>query len=75
MAEKKQLKPLAELRTLDATALEQKISELRAQLVEQQRAHAAQELPSTAAITKLRKQIAQAHTLLGEHKRTQKEEK
>jgi ribosomal protein L29 len=70
MADKKQkLKTVEELRTLDEQALTSKLAELKQQLVEQHRAHAAQELPSAHVIGKTRKEIAQILTLLGEAKR------
>lgn len=83
MAEKKQAKSkqdtVAELRSLDEQALTTKLAELKKQLVEQHRAHAAQELPGSHVIGKTRKQIAIVMTLLSESKRTasaqQKEEK
>lgn len=79
MADKKQkLKTVQELRKLDEKELIGKITELKQSLVEHQRAHAAQELPSTHIIGKTRKQIATALTILGEHRRqpqdAQKEE-
>ncbi|HSE60666.1 MAG TPA: 50S ribosomal protein L29 [Candidatus Saccharimonadales bacterium] len=66
MADKKQKKlaTIEELRKLDTAALTAKVAELKKELVEQQRAHAAQELPNPAVIGKTRKQIAQALTLL-----------
>lgn len=78
MADKKQkLSVVEELRALDEQALTSKIAELKQQLVEQHRAHAAQELPGAHVIGKTRKQIATALTILAEQKRaatTQKEE-
>lgn len=71
MAEKKQKVSLTEeLRKLDEQGLNNKVAELKQQLVEQQRAHAAQELPSAHVIRKTRKEIATAMTILGEAKRT-----
>lgn len=65
MADKKQkLATIEELRKLDTAALTAKVAELKKELVEQQRAHAAQELPNPAVIRKTRKAIAQALTLL-----------
>jgi ribosomal protein L29 len=65
MADKKQkLATIEELRKLAPDALTAKVAELKKELVEQQRAHAAQELPNPAVISKTRKQIAQALTLL-----------
>ncbi len=71
MAEKKQpkLRVVEELRKLDEQSLVNKIAELKKQLVEQQRAHAAQELPGTHVIGKTRKELAKAMTILGETKR------
>lgn len=67
MADKKQkLKSIEQLRTLDKNGLVNKIAELKTQLVEQQRSHAAQELPSAAVIGKTRKEIAQTLTVLKE---------
>lgn len=77
MAEKKQKVSLVvELRKLDEQGVINKVAELKKQLVEQQRAHAAQELPSAHVIRKTRKEIATALTILGEAKRipVQKEE-
>jgi ribosomal protein L29 len=77
MAEKKQKVSIAEeLRKLDEQGVINKVAELKQQLVEQQRAHAAQELPSAHVIRKTRKEIATAMTILGEAKRNpvQKEE-
>lgn len=75
MAEKKQakLKVVEELRKLDAQSLVNKVAELKKQLVEQQRAHAAQELPGTHVISKTRKELAKAMTILGETKRAELE--
>ena len=65
MADKKQqLKSIDELRALDKTGLTTKVAELKSQLAEQQRSHAAQELPSAAVIGKTRKEIAQTLTVL-----------
>lgn len=77
MADKKQkVSFAAELRGLDEQGKVNKVAELKKQLVEQQRAHAAQELPGSHVIRKTRKQIATALTILGEAKRVpaQKEE-
>lgn len=78
MADKKQKQSITqELRALDEQALQNKLAELKKELVEQHRAHAAQELPGSHLIGKTRKQIAIANTLLAEAKRKapQKEEK
>lgn len=66
MADKKQpkLQTVEELRKLDEKDLISKIAELKKQLVQQQRAHAAQELPGTHVISKTRKEIAKAMTIL-----------
>ncbi|HET9411681.1 MAG TPA: 50S ribosomal protein L29 [Candidatus Saccharimonadales bacterium] len=73
MADKKQPKQpiVQELRALDEQALQSKIAELKQQLVEQHRAHAAQELPGVHVIGKTRKQIAVAHTILAEKRATE----
>ena len=63
---KKKVNVIADLRALDNTALVAKIADLRKELVEQHRAHKAGELPSAAAITKTRKSIAKAMTVLAE---------
>ena len=63
MADSKKSKPIDELRGLDSNALTQKIAELKKQLVEQQRANAANELPNPKAITATRRQIARAETV------------
>jgi ribosomal protein L29 len=78
MADKKQKQSITqELRALDEQALTTKLAELKKELVEQHRAHAAQELPGSHLIGKTRKQIAIINTLLAEAKRKapQKEEK
>lgn len=74
MAETKKTKSIVDFRGMDEKALQAKIAELRAALAEQHRSHAANELPSTAAITKTRKDIAKALTVLGEQRRTAKEQ-
>ena len=63
---KKKLTVIEELRALDEKALVTKIADLRKETVEQHQAHAAGELPSPAAITKTRKAIAKAMTVLKE---------
>ena len=68
MADAKKVKAIQELRALDELALQQKIADLRKELVESQRTHAAGELPSTAVLSKTRKGIAQAMTVLKEKK-------
>lgn len=76
MAEKKQkVSFVEELRKLDEQGLNNKVAELKQQLVEQQRAHAAGELPSAHVIRKTRKETATALTLLGETKRKPAEKK
>lgn len=66
MADTKKTKAKLDLRTLDEKALQAKLAELRAQLVEHHKANAAQELPSPAVITKTRKDIAKTLTVLRE---------
>lgn len=67
MAEaKKKPNVIEELRALDDKALVTKIADLRKESVEQHQAHATGELPSAAAITKTRKAIAKAMTILRE---------
>lgn len=69
MADKKQKQNVVEeFRKLDEQALTSKLAELKQQLVEQHRAHAAQELPSAHVIGKTRKDIARIMTLLSEAK-------
>jgi ribosomal protein L29 len=72
MAEKQRVKALTELRTLDEAALVKKVAELKKELVEAHRGNAAGELPNPRAIGKLRKQIAQAFTLLTAKRREAK---
>ena len=70
MADKKQkVSAVEEFRALDEQALISKIAELQQQLVEQHRAHAAQELPGPHVIGTTRKQIAVAKTVLAEKHR------
>lgn len=64
-----------DLRALDVKELNAKVAELKKTLVEQHRALAAQELPSSAVIRKTRKEIATTLTILGEKQRTAAEEK
>lgn len=67
MAEaKKKVNVIDEYRKLDDKALVTKIADLRKELVEQHRANKAGELPSAAVITKTRKSIAKAMTVLQE---------
>ncbi|HSW81672.1 MAG TPA: 50S ribosomal protein L29 [Candidatus Saccharimonas sp.] len=71
MADKKQTVSAVEtFRALDEQALISKIAELKQQLVEQHRAHAAQELPGPHVIGVTRKQIAVAKTVLTEKRLT-----
>lgn len=75
---KKKVNVLEDLRKMDAKELTNKIADLRKELVEQHRANKAGELPSAAAITKTRKSIAKAITVLAEQNRAlsaQKQEK
>ena len=74
MAETKKTKAIVDFRTMDEKGLQAKLTELRTQLAEQHRSHAANELPSTAAITKTRKDIAKALTVLSEQRRNAKEQ-
>lgn len=64
MAEKKTTKSIEALRKLTPDELTNKIAELKQHLAEQYRSHAAGELPSPAVLGKIRREIAQAHTLL-----------
>jgi len=67
MADKKQkVSIVEEFRGLDEQTLNSKIAELKQQLVEQHRAHAAQELPGPHVIGVTRKHIAVAKTVLTE---------
>jgi ribosomal protein L29 len=76
MADKKQKQNVVEeLRKLDEPALTSKLAELKQQLVEQHRAHAAQELPSAHVIRKTRREIAKTLTLMGEAARKPAEKK
>jgi ribosomal protein L29 len=52
-----------DLSRLSATELGQRVTELKAQLVEQKRARAAKELANSQAIKKTRREIAVALTL------------
>jgi ribosomal protein L29 len=65
-----------DLLKLSQDELQQRVTELRAQLVEQQRARAANELANPHAIKKTRREIAVALTLLNgsEEEAAQKEE-
>ncbi len=63
---KKQAKTVQDFRSMDEKTLQAKLAELRQALVEHYRANAAQELPSPAVITKTRKDIAKALTILSE---------
>lgn len=74
MADAKKTKAIVDFRAMDEKALQAKIAELRAHLAEQHRSLAANELPSTAAITKTRKDIAKALTVLSEQRRNAKEQ-
>jgi len=66
MAETKKVKAVEDFRTMDVKDLQQKVAELKKQLVEHHRSNAANELPSTAVIAKTRKEIAKALTVLGQ---------
>lgn len=66
MADAKKTKLITELRALNDKDIAQKIADMRKELVEQHRAHAAGELPSPAAIRKIRKDIAKALTVQSE---------
>ena len=63
---KKKVDVLQEFRNLNSQELQTKVADLRKELVEQHRANKAGELPSAAAITKTRKSIAKALTVLAE---------
>ena len=66
---KKKMKLLDELRTLSDAELQERVKAARQQLVEHYRSLAAQELPSTAAIRKTRKEVAAILTVAGEKRR------
>jgi ribosomal protein L29 len=66
MAEAKKVKALDDFRNMNEKELQLKLAELKKQLVEQYRANAASELPSTAVIAKTRKEIAKALTVLSQ---------
>ena len=57
-----------DFRSMDEKALQESLAEMRATLVEHRKANAAQELPSTAVIRKVRKDIAKALTMLRANK-------
>lgn len=63
---KQNVDAMQDLRKLDKEQLLKKIADLRKELVEQQRANRAGELPSTAVIAKIRKNIARGLTVLSE---------
>ncbi len=63
---KKKVNVIEDFRKLDEKQLVTKIADLRKELVEQHRANKAGELPSTAVIGKIRKDIAKASTVLSE---------
>ena len=65
-AKKAKVNVIADYRNLDEKQLVEKISDLRKEMVDTHRAHKAGELPSTAAIAKLRKNVAKAMTVLNE---------
>lgn len=69
-------KLVKDLQKLSSAELTQRVTELRAQLVEQKRARAAGELANPHAIKKTRREIATALTLLSGHSNpaTEKEE-
>jgi ribosomal protein L29 len=77
MATVKKSQTVADLRALDEKALTDKVSEYRRELVEHYRSNAAGEIASVAVISKTRKSIAKALTVLTEKQRAaaQKEEK
>lgn len=66
MADVKKTKAKVDFRSMDEKSLQAKLDELRALLVEHHKANAAQELPSPAVITKTRREIAKALTMLRE---------
>lgn len=63
---KKKVNVLEDFRQLDTKALNEKIADLRKEMVVTHRAHKAGELASPAALTKIRKNIAKAMTVLSE---------
>jgi len=75
MAGPKKVNVLADFRKLDSKSLTETVAALRAELVEQHKAHKAGELPSAAAITKTRKSIAKAMTVLAEQAALKPEKK
>ncbi|HEU5187462.1 MAG TPA: 50S ribosomal protein L29 [Candidatus Saccharimonadales bacterium] len=70
----KKTKSIKDFRGMDEKALQTKIAELRAHLAEHHRSLSANELPSTSVIAKTRKDIAKALTVMGEHRRQEKEQ-
>lgn len=69
---KKSVSAVLRFREMDEATLSKTLNEMRASLTEARRSLAAQELPSTAAIGKTRKEIAVALTVLGEKRRSAK---
>ncbi len=67
---KKKMKLLDELRALDDKQLAVRVQAAREQLAEHYRSLAAQELPSSAVIRKVRKEVATTLTVLGEKQRS-----
>lgn len=65
-AKKAKVNVIADYRNMDEKQLVEKIADLRKEMVDTNRAHKAGELPSTAAIAKLRKNVAKAMTVLNE---------
>lgn len=63
---KKKTDTMEDLRKLDKQQLTTKIADLRKELVEQQRANRAGELPNSTVITKIRKNIAKCLTVINE---------
>ncbi len=66
MADVKKTKAKVDFRSMDEKSLQTTLAELRATLVVHHKANAAQELPSTAVITKTHKDIAKVLTMLRE---------
>ncbi|HSE29587.1 MAG TPA: 50S ribosomal protein L29 [Candidatus Saccharimonadales bacterium] len=66
MAETKKVKAVNDFRAMSEKDLQQKVAELKKQLVEFHRSNAANELASSAVIGKTRKEIAKALSVLSE---------
>ncbi len=69
MAEAKKVNVVQDFRKMETADLLTKVAELRKELVEQHRANKASELPSVSVITKTRRSIAKAMTVLAQKTR------